>query len=480
MQISLNLTKSEFENTYNILEKILSTPIDSIEVDLENPPKIDDLSDSNKSYKITCAILFIDIRKSTDLSDSTQAKSMVKIYRSFMRMTVECVRDCGGVTRQFLGDRIMGIFMDEKDEQGNVVNYAVDKAIYAARCMQTFTDYALNNLIYKYVNKKFITCGIGISYGNVLVTQVGMRGVENDDSKEDERDTVWVGKTTNYASKYADLAQGGEIFIDSNVYKNLSDKFKKNQESQNIWIEVTRAKGDRIFYGYIISNFYVDNIDEFEVPKFDNYSITSNYQNPYDKLFEKVKKHTSDLVIEISKESARLAIKEEELKRKEEELRKKEKELERREREIVSSNIQLSKNNEALYQRNKDILSKTFCKQSIIKETGYQFWAELIDSMFYLARLLGKSPIQVKKDIDCYAINIYIIFEKYDKAYKYLLTQAEYGSWLTYEFETVLKKVKTKYELVSILERRVNNAKDLEEQKKYKEYLDKVNMVSIY
>ena len=47
------------------------------------------------------AILFIDIRKSTYLTENSQAKSMVKIYRSFMRMAVDCVRKNGGVTRQF-------------------------------------------------------------------------------------------------------------------------------------------------------------------------------------------------------------------------------------------------------------------------------------------------------------------------------------------------------------------------------------------
>lgn len=51
--------------------------------------------------------------------------SMVKIYRSFMRMAVDCVRKNGGVTRQFLGDRIMRVFIDSVDENINLVESAV-------------------------------------------------------------------------------------------------------------------------------------------------------------------------------------------------------------------------------------------------------------------------------------------------------------------------------------------------------------------
>lgn len=472
MSTILGLTKSEFENTYKVLEGILTTPVDSIEMEFENPPTINDLVDSNKSYKITCAILFIDIRKSTDLSDSTHAKSMVKIYRSFMRMTVECVRDCGGVTRQFLGDRIMGVFMDEKDGDGKVIVSAVDKAVYAARCMETFIDYALNNLINKYVSGKSITCGIGISYGNVLVTQVGMRGVESDETKENEKDTVWVGKITNYASKYADLAQSGEIFIDSRVYKELSDNLKSVQEGELAWNEVTRVKGDKIYHGYVTTDFYVENVGEFGTTKFAGVLVESAYQNPYDKLFTSIKKQTSDLVSEISKESARLAKKEEELKQWEENLRQREKKSALLEENLVNRG-------QVLYYKYKNILNTTYCKSGLISEMGFEYWSELIDLLFSLGGLIGKTPLQVKIDIACYAVGIYLLFERYATAYEYLLIQAEYGEWLTFNYEPVIKKIKTKHELVNIVSKRIDNADNIKQRKEYQEYLDEINAISI-
>ena len=69
-----------------------------------------------------------------------------------MRMAVDCVRKNGGVTRQFLGDRIMGVFIDSIDENGSMVDSAADKAINAARSLQTVIDYSLRKHLKTNVN----------------------------------------------------------------------------------------------------------------------------------------------------------------------------------------------------------------------------------------------------------------------------------------------------------------------------------------
>lgn len=51
----------------------------------------------------------------------------------------------------------------------------------------------------------------------------------------------------NYASKYSDLAAGGEIFISENVCQKLSTCYKYN------WINI--AKVDKIYEGYVIKEF---------------------------------------------------------------------------------------------------------------------------------------------------------------------------------------------------------------------------------
>ena len=182
----MGLTKSDFEHLDSRIKSITEQNVEQIEINSDLPPTVEQLEDNNKTYSVMAAILFIDIRKSTYLTENSQSKSMVKIYRSFMRMAVDCVRKNGGVTRQFLGDRIMGVFIDSVDEEGNISERAVDKAVNAAKSLQTVIDFSLNKYLKSNVNGKVIECGIGIDYGKVLVTWVGMYGVESDENKEDE------------------------------------------------------------------------------------------------------------------------------------------------------------------------------------------------------------------------------------------------------------------------------------------------------
>ena len=177
---SMAFGKSDLEILDSRIRNIIEQPVEQIEVTSDLPPTIKDLENNNKTYSIVAAILFIDIRKSTFLTENSQTKSMVKFYRAFMRMAVGCVRKNGGVTRQFLGDRIMGVFVDSVDDKGVVIERATDKAINAARSLQTAIYYSLNKHLKAKVNGKVIECGIGIDYGKVLVTQVGMYGVEQD------------------------------------------------------------------------------------------------------------------------------------------------------------------------------------------------------------------------------------------------------------------------------------------------------------
>lgn len=86
------------------------------------------------------------------------------------------------------------------------------------------------------------------------ITKVGMYGVEKDDSKENETDCVWVGNCTNRASKYSDLADGGEIFISENVYNRLSSDLKP----ENVWIPAAKHKANVLFNGYISQNNYLE------------------------------------------------------------------------------------------------------------------------------------------------------------------------------------------------------------------------------
>lgn len=105
------LSKTEFDIAQNAIESILTQTIESIKLTDAIPP-ISDIPDSNKVFKGKLSVLFVDMRKSADLTDELKSKKMVKVYRAFIRSIIQAIRYTGGYNRQFAGDGIMGIFQD--------------------------------------------------------------------------------------------------------------------------------------------------------------------------------------------------------------------------------------------------------------------------------------------------------------------------------------------------------------------------------
>ena len=79
-----------------------------------------------------------------------------------------------------------------------------------------------------------------------------MYGLESDENRENEVDCVWVGNTTNYASKYSDIASGGEIFISDNVFKQMSDEYR------GVFVKSAKYKGTKLFQGYVTKDYYLE------------------------------------------------------------------------------------------------------------------------------------------------------------------------------------------------------------------------------
>ena len=108
------IPSSEFEVASNTVSKILRQPVEEIEITDILPP-LNDITDSNKVFKGKLSVLFVDMRRSTDLTDELKSKKMVKVYRSFIRIVIQAIRYSGGYTRQFAGDGIMGVFQDSNE-----------------------------------------------------------------------------------------------------------------------------------------------------------------------------------------------------------------------------------------------------------------------------------------------------------------------------------------------------------------------------
>ncbi|MFP3727479.1 adenylate/guanylate cyclase domain-containing protein [Priestia filamentosa] len=399
------------ENLTEIKEKIKDIFTSDMEVDDytgDTVPSTNDLPDKNKGLILTnCAILFVDIRSSTQLSDRSQAKSMAKIYRAFARAMSMCVYSCGGSVRQIAGDRVMGVFIDDEEES------SVNKALAAGRAIITVVDQVFNPLCKSNVNNKTIECGVGIDLGRVLTTSVGIEHEE-----DDSRDLVWAGKIANVASKHTDLAEAGEIFVTDRFYNKLPKEKKQDENGKDIWSRHYRIKGTSIFEGYGIENYYVELFNEQEerqaVPLTkETFSLSQNQgMNKKDSLginegeiitniVEGVRKQTKDLLQRFENVIHRerdVLEKEKSCSQREKALAEKEQELEKREvqikrREIVAElNIDTIKD-KAMYEVKVNFLRNNIYSYSL------EACLKQIEEIKDLAEKIGKTPAEYKLDL---------------------------------------------------------------------------------
>lgn len=138
----------------------------------------------------TC-VLYIDIRRSTELNLTHKQETVAKLYSAFVRAMTRCARHHKGHVRGIIGDRVMVIF----DRENAFVN-----AVECAISMNATSQHVIN----KYFKRDDVQCGIGIDTGKMLATKTGLRrkGVE----QAAYRNLVWLGRPANVASKLTDLA----------------------------------------------------------------------------------------------------------------------------------------------------------------------------------------------------------------------------------------------------------------------------------
>ncbi|KAA2215749.1 adenylate/guanylate cyclase domain-containing protein [Maribacter flavus] len=191
------------EDTLALIDEEVKTMVDSnFAVNLSYTELVPSIDDSGLTFPsvsnnkidtlelITC-VLFIDVRKSTEISSSHHNKTLVKLYSAFVRSMVQAANYHGGKVRNIIGDRVMVVF-DSKDCIKNAVNTAI--------LLNSVSKYIIN----KHFRHNEIQCGIGIDYGKMQVVKTGSkkRGEENREYKA----LVWLGNTANIASKLTDVA----------------------------------------------------------------------------------------------------------------------------------------------------------------------------------------------------------------------------------------------------------------------------------
>ena len=178
------------------------------------PQVIDNLAKSGEFHielggeKRHIAVLFVDIRGFTTLSELLQPEQMVSILNRYLSLTTECIFHHGGMLDKFIGDATMAIFNAPNDQEDYVF-----EAVMAALEMQE-----RGNELGKKLSEEFgreVSFGVGVHTGDAVVGNIGC---------DTRMDYTAIGDTVNTASRIEGKAKGGEVLISEKVYEQLKDR----------------------------------------------------------------------------------------------------------------------------------------------------------------------------------------------------------------------------------------------------------------
>ena len=424
------------------IDDILNIPVEKIAFDSKIPLD-EDITDSNKVYKGEVSILFADMRNSTKFTDDNSAKMVVKVYRSFLKTITRTIRICHGNTRDFIGDGVLAVFSD-KEIDGKKVSSA-EQAVLAGKMICTLIDYCLNPKLKNKYNT-VIGYGIGICTGTVLATKVGMRGNEKNSDVENETGVIWIGSCTNYASKFCGVATSGEIVIDKNTYIKQFDK--------QSWIMTEKIKGDAVFDCFVSKNNYLE-IETDSLPVgIQADKVSKTIGEDYDDIISSRLDNYDSMIKQLTLLSERLTKKQKELDGKDIALRKKENGQKLIEEKLNERQELLNKKH---YMNLASVISHAHCRKAYIVDCGEDFWDERLKLAIEAGKQIGKSKLDVEKEL-CYAlVSIYEDLESWEKSYEYLCIQAQYHSWIhASTVETHIKKSGHWAAIKDIIQKRIS------------------------
>lgn len=413
------INKFELDLLSTAIDKIMSSEIIEYST-TDKLPLTNDIPDANKIYTGKVTMLFADMRESTKLPDKFTPNQLVKIYRSYIRTVVQSIRYSGGVVRDFMGDGILAVFIDNEEGKSE------DKSVRAARYIATAIDKFLNPVL----DQKFkhrISCGIGIHTGNISISKVGMRGKEQQDNAENEFGIAWIGNSTNLACKFSSVVDNGTIFISASTYASLSDIDGKQK-----WEKIEISKGGNVLSGYIAKRYYLSLEHEIEPCPAGNSARTL-------RLVDQLKEEYQKQLANIAREAMKLGKKEQSLQAKEHQLNCEAAEIERKKEEIIFREQTAYKQE---YQFHCDVLRSGHCQSTYVKEMGKDFWEDHLTNVLSAGIKIGKNEHTVKQEISYAMVSIYETLGLYDKAYDFLVEQATGCPWLLLStVQTIVKKV---------------------------------------
>ncbi len=154
------------------------------------------------------AVLFVDVRGFTTMSERLDPEKVVHILNRYLTMASGCVEKNKGTLDKFVGDAMMAFWgapIPQEDAVLNAVRTAVDIVKGAARVSEELKDEIGEEL----------RVGVGVHYGPAVVGNMGA---------ERHMDYTAIGDTVNTSARLEANAPAGTVYISRTVAEELGDR----------------------------------------------------------------------------------------------------------------------------------------------------------------------------------------------------------------------------------------------------------------
>lgn len=156
------------------------------------------------------AVLFVDIRGFTPLSESLEPEQVVDVLNSYLELTTSCIFKHGGTLDKFVGDATMAVF-----------NAPFDLDDYIFRAVLTAWDIVKGS---EKIDEecmrlcgKHVGFGVGVNCGPAVVGNIGC---------DFRMDYTAIGDTVNTAARLEANAPKGTVYLSGGVYAAVRDRIE--------------------------------------------------------------------------------------------------------------------------------------------------------------------------------------------------------------------------------------------------------------
>ena len=158
------------------------------------------------------AVLFVDIRGFTPLSESLEPEQVVEVLNEYLALTTKSIFENYGTLDKFVGDATMGVFNSPFD-----LDDYVYRAVSAAHDIVAGSE-NIRKKAFEMTGKN-VGFGVGVNCGDAVVGNIGC---------EFRMDYTAIGDTVNTAARLEANAKAGQVLLSQEVVDRLGDRITVN------------------------------------------------------------------------------------------------------------------------------------------------------------------------------------------------------------------------------------------------------------